>query len=238
LLPFQNVTNDKPPFLVEKANNVLEYCATTSAGQFVIRYVDKFLWTVENTVKWSLPQSLSTESDEKTIHPPPLIRPLPWLVFLPALIALRFLRTGLSLVLLMVGQGPVTPKSMVSCVQTVRRKIRAFKYHGLRVIRLKHMSQQNKRSLISTIFNSLRVLLCLPRLEDDQSVQVTMTSPANKSNNNHKNVVGATKRQAEEDSDSDTGNAETMRCGDMLDKYADLGSSEDSNFEVGFKLST
>lgn len=33
--------------------------ASTNVGQFAIRKVDKLLWTIENTAKWSVPQLYS-----------------------------------------------------------------------------------------------------------------------------------------------------------------------------------
>lgn len=110
--------------LMSRLTRVLEHGASTAIGQYAIRKMDNVLWTVEKTAKWSLPQytrhhhgtgtsSEGKESQEK-IHEPPLTRPLPWIFFIPMLIALRVIRTGVSVGALMLRKGPVTPAEMVS----------------------------------------------------------------------------------------------------------------------------
>lgn len=99
---------------------VSERVASTAIGQYAIRKLDNILWTVEKSAKWSLPQytRLSSPAKEKEeqekIQEPPLTRPLPWIFFIPMLVALRMIRTGLSLVALVLRKGPVTPAMMVS----------------------------------------------------------------------------------------------------------------------------
>lgn len=217
-LPVQKVS-----FIAKKTNHVLEYVSSTSLGQCAIRYVDKVLWTVENTAKWSLPQISITDSDEKTLQPPPLIRPLPWLVFLPALVVLRLVRIGLSLLFLVCGQSPVTPTSMVHFIQTTRRRVRAIKYHGLRVIRVRYAEKQENKTIWSAFKNVISVLLCLPRLQEDNTIKITVRNKSKLNTESHK-------RHADEDESSE--NEENLKCGELLDKYAELGSSEDSNFEA------
>lgn len=63
------------------------------------------------------------------------MRPLPWLLFLPALVALRCSRTFVSLLALMVGYPSVDPADVVSFLQKLRREVRAVKYQGQRNIR-------------------------------------------------------------------------------------------------------
>jgi hypothetical protein len=131
-LSFQDIPHEKAHFAVDKVYHVAESFAATSLGQSVIRHIDRTLWIVENTAKWSLPQITNIDSDEKSIHPPPLIRPLPWLLFLPALIVLRFIRTGLSLLLLICGQSPITPVALVGIFGIIEIKIKtSFPFFNL-----------------------------------------------------------------------------------------------------------
>lgn len=42
--------------LVESLFELGVKLATSSPGQYLLRKTDKFLWTIETTTKWSLPQ--------------------------------------------------------------------------------------------------------------------------------------------------------------------------------------
>lgn len=108
--------------LMSRLTRFSELVASTGVGQYAIKKLDNVLWTVEKTAKWSLPQYTRINSPAKqqndqetqeTINEPPLTRPLPWIFFIPMLIALRMVRTGLSLVALLLRKNPVTPQVMV-----------------------------------------------------------------------------------------------------------------------------
>ncbi|XP_055608298.1 uncharacterized protein LOC129755708 [Uranotaenia lowii] len=127
---------------------------TTRIGQFVYRRVESALSIVEKTARWSLPQPApSSESskgpDDSTEDPgkmnisaPPLIRPLPWLLFIPALIYMRLIRSALSLMALMMGWRPILPEHVVSWLQNKRRKLRALKYRGQKLDRIQRAERK------------------------------------------------------------------------------------------------
>lgn len=107
--------------LISRLTRVSEQVASTAIGQYAIKKLDNVLWTVEKTAKWSLPQytrlnnspPAKEQDTQEKIQEPPLTRPLPWIFFIPMLIALRMVRTGLSVVALLLRQSPVTPAVMV-----------------------------------------------------------------------------------------------------------------------------
>lgn len=108
--------------LMSRLTKISEKVACTAIGQYGIKKLDNILRTVEQTAKWSLPQytrvnnaSPAKEKDSiEKIQGPPLTRPLPWIFFIPMLIALRVVRTGLSVGALLLRKDPVTPTAMVS----------------------------------------------------------------------------------------------------------------------------
>lgn len=108
--------------LMSRLTKISEKVASTTIGQYGIRKLDNILWTIEKTAKWSLPQytrvnysSPAKEKDaQEKIQEPPLTRPLSWVFFIPMLIVLRMIRTGLSVGALLLRKNPVTPAEMVS----------------------------------------------------------------------------------------------------------------------------
>ncbi|CAD7015078.1 unnamed protein product [Ceratitis capitata] len=104
---------------------MMEKFATTRIGQYVLERGDRVLRTIEDTVKWSLPQDKAAG---------PLVRPLPWIPFLVLIIFLRQVRIWLSLVALFIGNGPVTPHTLIYFIQTRRRKLRSIRINGMKAI--------------------------------------------------------------------------------------------------------
>lgn len=151
-------------FIYNKVYEVLGHAAATELGQYAIRHVDNLLWKIEKTAKWSIPENLDID-DSKTINIPPLVRPLPWLLFIPALIALRFIRIALTFISLCLGGEPVTSKSIVYFIQTRRRKLRSIKYDAFREMRRKleendaEPGKNKKFSIFSFIIGFITALL-------------------------------------------------------------------------------
>lgn len=115
-------------------------------GHYIYNKFDACLAIVEKTARWSLPQPSPSEEDtnKTTISAPPLIRPLPWILFLPFLIVLRMARCSLSLIALVIGKQPVDAKVMVYSLQNFRRKLRAFKYRGLKLKRIQRAEKETE----------------------------------------------------------------------------------------------
>lgn len=234
--------------------DVVARAATTSVGQFIYKRIDNLLWTIEKTARWSLPQpspaaqsfktSAADESEDigSNISGPPLIRPLPWLLFLPALIALRMVRSALSIGARFVGRGPVLPSTVVGFLQNKRRKLRALKYRGQRLQRIAKVEQEadpKQVTWLQRIILPLRMVICTrPYGTIDANSDVAHAvifrkdRPAGagqkrvvskKRNLNQREAESAEEEASDEDSFEDAG------CKELLDKYA---HEEDSSFNV------
>ncbi|XP_035904579.1 SUN domain-containing protein 2 isoform X2 [Anopheles stephensi] len=234
--------------------DVAARAATTSVGLFVYKRIDNLLWTIEKTARWSLPQPSPASVSSKTpaadesedigsnISRPPLIRPLPWLLFLPALIALRMVRSALSMGARVVGRGPVLPSSVVGFLQNKRRKLRALKYRGQRLQRIAQIEQNadpKQVSWLQRIIVPFRMVICTrPYRSIDANSDVAHAVVFRKdrpSSTDQKRVVSKKRnlnqREAEsaEEEASDEDSFEDAGCKVLLDKYAD---EEDSSFNM------
>jgi len=61
-----------------------------------------------------------------------LVRPLPWVLFLPLLVSLRLIKMTADLVTTLTGKEPLRPARVVRFLRVMRRRLRAVKYQGLR----------------------------------------------------------------------------------------------------------
>ncbi|KAH8292954.1 hypothetical protein KR018_008535 [Drosophila ironensis] len=193
-----------------------ERFASTWAGQYVIERTDRALGMIEDTASWSLPQGKTS---------PPLERPLPWGPFLMLIILLRVTRIWLSVGALMIGNGPISPSDMVYFIQTRRRKLRAIRVHGLRVIRQRQqeVSYSSGKGLTHKIGQWFSKAMCRPGVQRANSgrlftvrnmEQTTQTSPA------------VSKRPREDEACPD----DNLTIDQMLEKYANEDSENDSDF--------
>lgn len=177
----QEIAEAKNP-LIDLLYDYTAQAMTTRVGNYVYHRFDTCLSVVEKTAKWSLPQSPPPSEEDTSkvnISPPPLIRPLPWIMFLPALIALRLIRASLSLVALMIGKQPVYPENMVAFLQSRRRKLRALKYRGQKIQRMRRAEKESEgkpealvaKSWLEKITLPLRYMICLRAVRPGSSVQ-------------------------------------------------------------------
>uniref|UniRef100_A0A182NHJ7 Uncharacterized protein n=1 Tax=Anopheles dirus TaxID=7168 RepID=A0A182NHJ7_9DIPT len=241
--------------------DVAARAATTSVGQFVYKRVDNLLWTVEKTARWSLPQAppsatattpkapvaTGEESEDVAgtgnIAGPPLIRPLPWLLFLPALIALRVVRSALSVGARVIGRGPVLPAAIVGFLQNKRRKLRALKYRGQRlqrIAKIEREADQRQPTWLQRIILPLRLVMCTRSsrtidVSSDVAHAVVFRKDRPASAGKRRAVSkkrNLNQREAESD-DEEVASAEDSfedaGCNELLIKYA---SEEDSSFNV------
>ncbi|XP_058831438.1 uncharacterized protein LOC131690015 [Topomyia yanbarensis] len=201
---------------------------TTRLGQFVYRRVDGLLSTAEKTARWSLPQQIapSAEDDPGKISAPPLIRPLPWILFLPALIGLRLARIALSFLALMVGKPPVSPATVVCFLQNKRRKLRALKYRGQRLNRISRAESSCSGESRSTWLN--RVTLPLRSVVSARTAKPS-SKPAADYRQHQKHV--AQKRNAEQRDDGDSDDSFNAHCMELLEKYANAAGDSSYNAE-------
>ncbi|XP_033251682.1 AF4/FMR2 family member 4-like isoform X2 [Drosophila miranda] len=197
-----------------------ERFASTRLGQFIIERGDRALRMIENTAKWSLPQEKSAD---------PLQRPLPWGPFLFLIIMLRLTRMWLSLGALMIGNSPISPSDLVYFIQTRRRKLRAIRVHGLKVMRQRQqeVSYGSGKGLTHKLTQWFSRAMCRPGVQRANSgrlfqvcnmEQTTQTSPA------------VMKRPREDETNTDPDTDHNLTIDQMLAKYALENSEDDSDF--------
>ncbi|EAT41475.1 AAEL006890-PA [Aedes aegypti] len=237
---------------------------TTRVGNYVYHRFDTCLSVVEKTAKWSLPQSPPPSEEDTSkvnISPPPLIRPLPWIMFLPALIALRLIRASLSLVALMIGKQPVYPENMVAFLQSRRRKLRALKYRGQKIQRMRRAEKESEgkpealvaKSWLEKITLPLRYMICLRAVRPGSSIHQKehhhhhhhRQGQSRDSNNEAANKDGAKprdesarrrKRNAHERDADDSESSVDATVQELLEKYAD--EEGDSSFHASDSITS
>ncbi|XP_050074481.1 uncharacterized protein LOC126562105 isoform X2 [Anopheles maculipalpis] len=235
--------------------DVVARTATTSVGQFVYKRIDNLLWTIEKTARWSLPQpspasvssktSTAEESEhiDSNISRPPLIRPLPWLLFLPALITLRMVRSVLSMGARVVGKGPVLPSSVVGFLQNKRRKLRALKYRGQRLQRIAQNEREEDPNLatwLKRIIVPFRMVMCTRpyrSIDENSDVAHAVVFRKDRPSSADQKQIASKKRSlhhreaesAEEEISDEEDSFENAGCKALLDKYA---NEEDSSFNM------
>ncbi|KAL7737239.1 hypothetical protein ACLKA6_005418 [Drosophila palustris] len=206
-----------PLSFYQKVREQAERFACTRFGQFAIERADRGLELIENTTKWSLPQ-------DKNSSAVVLERPLPWVPFLLLIIVLRLARIWLSLGALMIGNGPVSPADMIYFIQTRRRKLRAIRVHGLRVMRLRQQeaTSSGAKSFIQQLSQWLSRAICRPGVQRANSGRVQFSAQQQP---NHQ-VQSVSKRSRDEDAAVE----HNLTIDEMLNKYANENSEDDSDF--------
>lgn len=165
-----------PRNFYDRVREQAERFASTWIGQFVIERTDRALRMIEDTAKWSLPQGELKPHKSKDIYPlylypektsAPLERPLPWGPFLMLIILLRLTRVWLSVGALMIGNGPIAPSDMVYFIQTRRRKLRAIRVHGLKVMRQRQqeLAYGSGKGLTQKLTQWLSRAMCRPGVQ-------------------------------------------------------------------------
>ncbi|XP_034476473.1 uncharacterized protein LOC117783270 isoform X3 [Drosophila innubila] len=207
----------RPPSFYQKVREQAERFACTRFGQYAIDRADRGLKLIEDTTKWSLPQDKSSSSVV-------LDRPLPWVPFLLLIIMLRLARIWLSLGALMIGNGPVSPTDMIYFIQTRRRKLRAIRVHGLKVMR--HRQQEatssGAKSFIQQLSQWLSRAICRPGVQRANSGRIQF-SVQHQSNHQTQSV---SKRSRDEDASVE----HNLTIDELLNKYANENSEDDSDF--------
>ncbi|XP_018341280.1 PREDICTED: uncharacterized protein LOC108747890 [Trachymyrmex septentrionalis] len=88
-------------------------------SQTILKHTDYFLSLVEKCIEWSLPEQNS--EDEKESGTTELVRPLPWLLFLPCLMILRLIRVIVNIGAFLFNYPKITSSEMIKFVQKRRR---------------------------------------------------------------------------------------------------------------------
>ncbi|CAK9807213.1 hypothetical protein ANTPLA_LOCUS5232 [Anthophora plagiata] len=150
--------------------SVIITTSQTSLGQMLFKLLDSFLWGVEKSAQWSLPShEVAAEENGKVFGKIELVRPLPWFLFLPGLVILRIIRSGLNVGAFILGYPQIQPSGMVKFVQKTRRRLRAMNTKAVKSARRKMCNNKDKRltmieakkALIKSIRLTLSTLSCL-----------------------------------------------------------------------------
>ncbi|XP_030559048.1 flocculation protein FLO11 isoform X2 [Drosophila novamexicana] len=211
----------RPPSFYQKVREQAERFASTRLGQFVIERADRALKLIEDTTKWSLPQ-------DKNSSAVVLERPLPWASFLLLIVLLRLARIWVSLGALMIGNAPVSPTDMIYFIQTRRRKLRAIRVHGLRVMRHRQQETSSRTgcSYTQQLSQWLSRAICRPGVQRANSGRVLNLRDMEKPQQGNQLNHSVSKRPREEDSNPD----HNLTIDEMLAKYANENSEDDSDF--------
>ncbi|KYQ52569.1 hypothetical protein ALC60_08285 [Trachymyrmex zeteki] len=132
-------------------------------GQTMLKLTDYFLWILEKCTEWSLPRQ--NIEDEKDSEKTELVRPLPWLLFLPSLMILRIIRLIVNIGASLLNYPMITPSKMIRLVQKSRRYLHdAMKKDKKERCELKDKRSsmyKGKKALIRSIRLTLSSLSCL-----------------------------------------------------------------------------
>jgi hypothetical protein len=180
-------------------------------GGFFVQRFDNALWIIEKTYKWSVPAKESSPQRE-LISEPPTSRPLPWILFLPAAIVLRVVRMSMSFFSIIFGRGAITAADAVSYFQSRRRTLRALKFYGQKLKRIRQIEAEindvdHQKELIGTLSEKRVEKVKTPKRRAKEIEE----------SENEENIY-----ESEED--------EGLNCNDLLDKYA--SASGESSFEL------
>ncbi|OXU28129.1 hypothetical protein TSAR_008575 [Trichomalopsis sarcophagae] len=220
--------------IMDKVNGLMmsgvESAAQMFIGQAFLRLIDRILWIVEKSVQWSLPsQEVSAKENGKTFGEVELVRPLPWIIFLPALLFLRIIRIGLDALGAILGYPQVEPSDMVRVIQRGRRRIRAIKSSGLKSMRLRSTPaikdrattmREASRNLAKSIRLTLSTLSCL-----DSASKTSPSPPPTKIRVS--NVLAAVPPMSEETSGIDSAVGSPNQDYSKR-KYSEIGTDESS----------
>ncbi|XP_011310679.1 uncharacterized protein [Fopius arisanus] len=243
--------------VIESMKYLMTSCLTAlaqmSMGQVLLRVLDRTLWIVEKSAQWSLPCHESPiEENGKSFHSMELVRPLPWVLFLPWLILLRLSRLTWNLGGVILGYPTIDPSDIVRYVQKTRRRLRTIKTNGIKTLRQKRIAnnrplekslQEANRSLIKSIQLTLSSLSCLDTSKSNHSppstrIQVSVndemsTTPDEKSAT-ESTIVDQKRKYTQissDDQESDESEEETLNS--KIERLARENSFDDRDFQPG-----
>ncbi|XP_077269954.1 uncharacterized protein LOC143901459 isoform X2 [Temnothorax americanus] len=220
-------------------------------GQTALKLMDNFLWVVEKCAEWSLPrQEVRGDENRKDSGKPELVRPLPWLLFLPSLVLLRVIRATLNIGGYILGYPEITPSRMVKFVQICRRYLNKGMNKGTKEryeTKDKRSSiNEAKKALIKSIRLTLSSLSCLDASKPSLSPPPTkihvgsVLDPDPVTTLEEKSVTESTESTAKlKDSSSESEKEETLN--EKIERLALENSEDDEDFDpakCGFSSDT
>ncbi|KAJ9601525.1 hypothetical protein L9F63_000268 [Diploptera punctata] len=102
----------------------------------IFRFADRILWTLEVSIQWFV------KNDKRKV---PTVRPLPWIIFLPFLLWLRFLKIGLDFISFIRRKETLPLKRTVGYIHMYRQRLRGMKHAGLKNMTCWRMIEEKKR---------------------------------------------------------------------------------------------
>lgn len=110
--------------------------------------------------------SISVIDGRRAKAPATLIRPLPWVFFLPTLVVLRYTRVILSLLSICFGYDEIEASTMVTFLHQSRRTIRHIAHEGKRKqskqltkTQRQHSSMEYAKRIVLSFLSNLRNLV-------------------------------------------------------------------------------
>ncbi|GAB1859547.1 hypothetical protein CAJAP_00626 [Camponotus japonicus] len=222
----------------------------SSLGQTILKLMNNFLWTVEKCAEWSLPDQeidLAEDENKKTSEKSGLVRPLPWILFLPSLIMLRIIRMVMNAGALLIGYSQVTPSGLVKFLQISRKRLNDVKKSGMREKQDKDersLMNEARKALIKSIRLTLSSLSCLDMskltpsppptkirvssvLDPDAPTTTSEEKSATESTNAEKqgNLTSCSESEEGEENEEE----ETLK--EKIDRLALESSDEDEDFD-------
>lgn len=250
--------------IIENAGNMAASCLETACqftiGQFFVRMLDRSIGVVEKTAQWSLPRhEIISDENGKSFRSVELVRPLPWILFLPGLVILRGIRFTWNIGGFIIGYPEIHPGDIVTTLQTVRRRLRTIRMNGvkrMRKIRPANNREQSlglndaKQSLLRSIQLTLSTLSCFDAskmkssppptrirvpMSYDQTPALDEKSTIESTAMTQQQLSESKRKYSEVSSDDPASNEESendeMSFNSKLSHYALLNSSDDPDFD-------
>lgn len=172
--------------------------ASYKIGQYIFKKIDRLLWTIEKSSQWSIPYTkeeltlkangkISTTTKIRTLltqkknlgengqEPPSLIRPLPWILFLPFLLALSIFRKSSNICAIILGfESRMTAESIITYIQSIRRQLRHIRYSALSSVAQQSGNAGNPllqklSSMLRKVYDTLISAICVPGMACEES---------------------------------------------------------------------
>nr|CAD7395866.1 unnamed protein product [Timema cristinae] len=143
-------------------SSTAERVASVPLGQSALQQMGRFLYVVEESLQWTLPRPLPSkepiahicEEDgfvTEAAEPAERKRPLPWVLFVPLLAALKAVGAFTNVYSWILNMAPPKTEDMIQAIHCQQRNLRAVKFRGLRRMREQQSDEKAKTSKLSGI---------------------------------------------------------------------------------------
>lgn len=201
----------------------------SSPGLYAIERLVRVLYTVELTARWMLPDAVA-DANASDVHDRPE-RPLPWLLFLPIIVALRLSVAIERRVVWVLSKTPFDLWRMVVRLQHWQRELRFYRHEIVR----QQLERRRQRARSSSVFQRLMRLVSgwgsMDRLFDGDTTDQSSTS-GDEANNE---VSHSSSRRKASSAQCLLRHNDTIQ--DLITKrYHTEGETSDSSFHVPAEL--